>query len=54
MASLQWAMTPGHLDIIAKGKMISDGNPLKQCSSARLTSSRGDAGKVGGDAYRAM
>lgn len=24
-------MTPGHLDIIAKGRMISDGNPLKQC-----------------------
>ena len=23
-------MTPGHLDIIAKGKMISDGNPLNQ------------------------
>lgn len=23
-------MTPGHLDIMAKGKMISDGNPLKQ------------------------
>lgn len=23
-------MTPGHLDIMAKGRMISDGNPLEQ------------------------
>lgn len=38
-------MTPGHLDIMAKGKMISDGNPLKQPSSACEASSGENAGK---------